>query len=77
MSKTEKMTFREFRQHVERSDRKDQRLGQFAFNELFRFRSDLSEQIRTSDFDPFYQDKYLPEFWYWVEQNWGEPDAQA
>ena len=43
------------------------REGQAAFNALFELRQDLSEQIRTTDLDPFYRDDRLPAFWAWLE----------
>lgn len=46
------------------------RKGQFAFNKLAQLRPDLSEQIRGSKLDPFYDDDVLPAFFEWVEANW-------
>jgi hypothetical protein len=46
------------------------RRGQTAFNFLHDVRPDLSEQVRGSVRDPFYNDKRLPEFYTWVGENW-------
>lgn len=71
------INFFNFKHRVERSPRNGQRKGQFAFNELFKVRPDLSEQVRATDMDPFYQDDILPLFWQWVEQNWSVSDAKV
>ena len=47
-----------------------ERAGQAAFNVLVEARPDLSEQIRTTDLDPFYHDDRLPAFYNWLFYNW-------
>lgn len=46
------------------------RQGQAAFNILVWNRPDLSEKVRTTPLDPFYNDKRLPDFYAWVCDNW-------
>lgn len=48
------------------------RVGQFAFNELLRFRPDLAEQIRGTELDPFHQDSRLPAFLESLEEKWNQ-----
>ena len=48
-----------------------QRKGQSAFNLLCSLRPDLSEQVRATPLDPFYQDEILPAFFSWVKEHWG------
>lgn len=47
-----------------------QRAGQAAFNVLHALRPDLSEQVRATDLDPFYQDDRLADFFEFVEKEW-------
>lgn len=69
------MTFTEFYTLVyedHASAKGPQRDGQWAFNCLFFNRPDLSEQIRGTILDPYYNDDFLPQFWIWVEQHWDD-----
>ena len=47
-----------------------QRQGQAYFNMLFITRPDLSEQIRTTPLDPFYEEKVSDECIAFVKSNW-------
>lgn len=47
------------------------RQGQLAFNNLWAIRPDLSERIRATDLDPFYDDSRLGDFFAYVEAQWG------
>lgn len=47
-----------------------QRKGQAFFNSLCLNRPDLSEKVRATDLDPFYQDQGLHGFLAWVQENW-------
>lgn len=49
-----------------------QRHGQALFNYLWSVRPDLSEQIRSTELDPFYEDKRLPETYEWLMDNWDD-----
>lgn len=40
----------------------EMRAGQQAFNELYATDPGLAEQIRATEFDPFYDDTLLPKF---------------
>lgn len=51
------------------------RAGQSAFNLLCRVRPDLADLIRGSDFDPFYQDGNLPEFYGYLCRHWDDDKA--
>ena len=46
------------------------RRGQLAFNVLHQERPDLSEEIRTSCLDPYYDDTRLPAFLKLVGELW-------
>src|ERR1041385_2126541 len=46
------------------------RMGQTYFNVLYEMRPDLSERIRSTPIDPFYQDVYIPAFLTFVAENW-------
>lgn len=48
----------------------EQRYGQALFNYLFEVRPDLSERVRGSKLDPFYQDRIAWKFLAWVVANW-------
>lgn len=51
----------------------EQRPGQYAFNLLCQVRPDLSEQVRGRlQVDPFYNDRFIPNFIQFVSDNWGE-----
>lgn len=53
------------------------REGQFAFNCLFANRPDLSEQIRGTVLDPYYNDALLPQFWIWVKAHWEDENTET
>lgn len=69
------MTFIEFKQRALQRQA-SQRIGQHAMNTLGLHRKDIYDKIMAkkdiSDFafDPFYNDKNLPNFWTFVEKNW-------
>ena len=66
-------TLEEFKIHFTATvnRQKNERKGQWAFNCLWMWRPDLSEQIRGSyNLDPFNNDDRLPAFWQFVEENW-------
>lgn len=46
------------------------RAGQAAFNELYRIRPDLANEIRGrfTTLDPFYRDENLPAFYEWLTE---------
>ena len=46
------------------------RQGQAYFNTLVRVRPDLSERVRATNFDPFYNNLRLPNFLAWLEEVW-------
>jgi hypothetical protein len=48
----------------------EERSGQAHFNVLYEMRPDLSERIRATTLDPFYNDGLLPDFLVWVRDNW-------
>lgn len=52
----------------------NQRWGQAAFNYLCQIRPDLSEQVRSTDLDPFYVDSAehptFVNFSAWLRLNW-------
>ena len=45
------------------SQNPNQRSGQAAFNSVFIDEPEIANAIRATDFDPFYRDDLLPEFW--------------
>lgn len=47
-----------------------ERCGQSAFNVLNRLRPDLSEKVRGTHFDPFYDTGKLSSFFEWVKERW-------
>lgn len=47
-----------------------ERCGQSAFNVLYKLRPDLSEQVRGTHIDPFYDTSNLSNFFDWVKENW-------
>ena len=48
----------------------DYRYGQHVFNELYRHRPDLSEQIRGTRMDPFYRNHISSELEQFLLLNW-------
>lgn len=48
----------------------EQRLGQLYFNILAKWRSDLTDVIRATENDPFYDDRRIPQFLKFVRQHW-------
>lgn len=63
------MTLAEYLARI-RHPAQHQRRGQYAFNLLCEVRPDLSEQVRTTVIDPFYDDNRLPVFLAWVQEQW-------
>lgn len=47
-----------------------QRRGQAYFNALYRFRSDIANELRGSSVDPFYRDDRIPSFLESVKDCW-------
>ncbi len=65
------MTYSDFSLYVySRTWPEDWRRGQVWFNALHRVRPDLSEKVRGTQFDPFYQDDRVPKFINWLAENW-------
>lgn len=54
----------------------DERAGQRAFNVLVENRPDLSEQVRGTDLDPFYNNANLYALFGWLYDNWTEEPNQ-
>lgn len=50
-------------------DVKDERYGQAFFNELYRVRPDLSEEIRGGHLDPFYTG-VDPDLYLFLSERW-------
>lgn len=48
------------------------RAGQRALNFLTIIRPDIADLLRGSDFDPFYDDARLPDFYDFVCRHWDE-----
>lgn len=48
----------------------DQRAGQWLFNCLFAVRPDLANEVRTTENDPYYDDKKIPNCWTFIINNW-------
>lgn len=46
------------------------RLGQVLYNELYRHRPDISEQIRATELDPFHHDSIPTEVDTFIKNNW-------
>lgn len=67
---TNPMTYEEYLERVYIERQSQWRLGQAHFNILWRYRPDLSEQIRGTLLDPFYRDEKVAEFRSWVKRNW-------
>ena len=51
------------------SEERDWRWGQTLFNVLYRYRQDLSEQVRGTELDPFHRSD-ATDFLEWVQKNW-------
>lgn len=52
------------------------RSGQAHFNVLSMFRPDISEPLRGSTLDPFYQDDLLPAFLAHVANEWSANEEE-
>lgn len=66
-------TMRSYGEHTNRypvTSNVRQRWGQYMFNSLVEVRPDISEQIRGTDADPFYQDKKVEAFLIVVNDLW-------
>ena len=44
----------------------DERAGQAAFNALAVVEPEIADLARGREFDPYYTDERLPEFWTWL-----------
>lgn len=66
------MTFEEFVARVadEQVRHPEWRVGQTAFNVLWKLRPELAEQVRVTEANPYYLDDRLPAFYEWLEQHW-------
>ena len=66
------MTFLQYLVEVQRTKQlfPEWRAGQTAFNVLRRVKPDLAERVRGTDFDPFYRDKVLHDFYKFVSVEW-------
>lgn len=68
------MTFHEYQIQVHLSRPAEQRLGQYAFNLLYKYEPGLATIITGNlSLDPFYVDDRLPAFWAFVEEHWSNP----
>lgn len=54
----------------------NQRKGQAAFNYLYIVRPELADSIRTTIFDPFYNDNKLEIFIDYIERMWYDNECQ-
>lgn len=72
------MTFEEYQTAVEYAQENNPtwRKGQAAFNVLMCNREDLSERVRGTPLDPYYNDTILNEFYHWVREHWDSEAAQ-
>lgn len=61
-------TYQEYR-------KKGIRWGQHLFNVLAAERKDLADRIWAGDLDPFYDDRRVPAFLFWVTEHWDEQTA--
>ena len=52
------------------------REGQILFNVLYVEYSDLANEIRATEYDPFYQEERIPAFWGWLQTKQGETDGK-
>lgn len=67
------MTFMEYLDEVFRQHRihhRDLRFGQTAMNYLHAVRPELSNRVRGTDQDPFYDDTKFAAFCLWLSQEW-------
>lgn len=55
------------------ADNPDWRYGQTYFNVLYELRPHLSEKIRATDVDPFYDDRIVPKTKLWLREHWEDP----
>ena len=46
------------------------RVGQSYFNTLYDIKPNMANTIRGTNLDPFYQNRIIPAFLDWVEENW-------
>jgi hypothetical protein len=65
------VTFDEFWQSIGAPPR-NQRLGQHAFNLLYRVRPDLTEAIRGTIYDPFHSNLRLADFYTYLKEHWND-----
>lgn len=74
---TDQRTFDEFNDYVTRrlKEQPDWRYGQTLFNCLADWRPDLSEQIRTTELDPFHRDEISGDCWQWIRDSWSGSEA--
>lgn len=70
------MTYDDYLANVTKAikDHPSWRIGQAAFNVLYVYRPDLSEQVRATPLDPFHQSTHLEEFYSWVRDQWEKPN---
>lgn len=52
-----------------------QRRGQATFNVLDAIRPDLAEQIRSTEFDAFNNDKRLDKMCVWITEHWDDKEG--
>lgn len=69
-------TLQQFYDRLHGEQPRPQRFGQWAFNLLHEMRHDLSEQIRATDLDPFYDNVRMQKFLGWVNTHW-EPSPAS
>lgn len=66
------MTYQEYLTLTQMSANRppEQRLGQFMFNMLSLLRTDLADQIRCTDQDPYYDNDKIPAMLAWIAEHW-------
>jgi hypothetical protein len=69
------MTFNHFEAAVKRAQRRhpEWRIGQTAFNVLWRQRRDIAEGVWSTPLDPFYDDRKLAGYMAYAEAHWSTP----
>jgi len=69
------MTYEQFLDLISRGPAPGHRMGQTIFNLLCATREDLSEKIRATDLDPFYDDDKIPAALAWLGEHWEVTDG--
>jgi len=66
------LTFSQYleRVAVEKRIHPEWRMGQTYYHVLHELRPDISEYVRGSQYDPFHEDKVIPDFLWVVCEKW-------